>query len=51
VEEGSDSLAVSPAPTFKAGVAIDTYDDHRMAMCFALAALGGMPSRSTIRPA
>ena len=43
VEEGSDWLAVSPPPTFQGGVAIDTYDDHRMAMCFALAALGGVP--------
>jgi len=42
VEEGSDSLAVSPPPTFQGGAAIDTYDDHRMAMCFALAALGGV---------
>ena len=23
----------------------DTYDDHRMAMCFSLAALGGVPVR------
>jgi 3-phosphoshikimate 1-carboxyvinyltransferase len=51
VEEGSDSLAVSPPPTFQEKVAIDTYDDHRMAMCFALAALGGVRSRSTTRPA
>jgi 3-phosphoshikimate 1-carboxyvinyltransferase len=43
VEEGADYIAVSPAPTFRAGVAIDTYDDHRMAMCFALVALGGVP--------
>jgi 3-phosphoshikimate 1-carboxyvinyltransferase len=43
VEEGSDWLAVSPPPTFQPGVAIDTYDDHRMAMCFALAALGSVP--------
>jgi 3-phosphoshikimate 1-carboxyvinyltransferase len=42
VEEGSDSLAVSPPPTFQEKVAIDTYDDHRMAMCFALAAFGGV---------
>ena len=42
VEEGSDWLAVSPPPAFQGGVAIDTYDDHRMAMCFALAALGGV---------
>ena len=25
--------------------AIDTYDDHRMAMCFSLAALGGVTVR------
>jgi 3-phosphoshikimate 1-carboxyvinyltransferase len=37
------STAVSPAPTFPRGVAIDTYDDHRMAMCFSLVALGGVP--------
>ncbi|MDP1527654.1 MAG: bifunctional 3-phosphoshikimate 1-carboxyvinyltransferase/cytidylate kinase [Rhodocyclaceae bacterium] len=45
VEEGSDWLAVLPAPTFTANAAIDTYDDHRMAMCFSLAALGGVPVR------
>jgi len=43
VEEGSDWLAVSPVPTFNAGIAIDTYDDHRMAMCFSLVALAGVP--------
>ena len=48
VEEGSDWLAVSPAPCVPAGaflpnVAIDTYDDHRMAMCFSLVALAGVP--------
>jgi len=43
VEEGSDYIAVSPAPTLTRGAVIDTYDDHRMAMCFALAALGGVP--------
>jgi len=35
VEEGDDYLVVSPAPLTAA--AIDTYDDHRMAMSFALA--------------
>jgi len=45
VEEGADFLAVSPAPTFVPDAAIDTYDDHRMAMCFSLAALGGVPVR------
>lgn len=44
-EEGPDWLAVSPGPTFPANAAIDTYDDHRMAMCFSLAALGGVPLR------
>ena len=43
VEEGVDFLAVSPSPTLVPGIAIDTYDDHRIAMCFALAALGGVP--------
>ncbi|MCK9381973.1 MAG: bifunctional 3-phosphoshikimate 1-carboxyvinyltransferase/cytidylate kinase [Sulfuritalea sp.] len=42
VEEGADYIAVSPASTLNAGAAIDTYDDHRMAMCFSLAALGGV---------
>jgi len=37
---GNDWLEVSPLATFR-HAAIDTYDDHRMAMCFALAALGG----------
>jgi len=26
-------------------IAVDTYDDHRMAMCFSLAALGGVAVR------
>ncbi len=37
---GNDWLEVSPLQQFRHAV-IDTYDDHRMAMCFALAALGG----------
>jgi 3-phosphoshikimate 1-carboxyvinyltransferase len=42
VETGPDWLAVhGPAPLRPA--AIDTYDDHRIAMCFALAAAGGVP--------
>lgn len=45
VEEGADWLGVSPPPNFAADAAIDTYDDHRMAMCFSLAALGGVPLR------
>jgi 3-phosphoshikimate 1-carboxyvinyltransferase len=43
VEEGSDWIAVSPAPTLQPNVGIDTYDDHRVAMCFSLAALAGIP--------
>jgi 3-phosphoshikimate 1-carboxyvinyltransferase len=43
VEEGADFIAVSPAPVIRSGVSIDTYEDHRMAMCFSLAALGGVP--------
>ncbi len=45
VEEGADALTVLPAPSLLNNAAIDTYDDHRMAMCFSLAALGGVPVR------
>ena len=38
VEEGEDFICVTAA-TLKPA-AIDTYDDHRMAMCFSLAAFG-----------
>jgi 3-phosphoshikimate 1-carboxyvinyltransferase len=44
VEEGRDFLKIFPA-MLKPGAAIDTYDDHRMAMSFSLAALGGVPVR------
>jgi 3-phosphoshikimate 1-carboxyvinyltransferase len=44
VEEGPDFLKIAPGK-LKPGVAIDTYDDHRMAMSFSLAALGGVPVR------
>src|SRR5690606_35693250 len=40
VEEGSDYLAVTPPARFR-DAAIDTYDDHRMAMSFSLASLNG----------
>ena len=42
VDEGADWLRVTPPPSLRPA-AIDTYDDHRMAMCFALAACGGVP--------
>jgi len=52
VEEGADFIRITPpsppAPLPQAGegsllrhAAIDTYDDHRMAMCFSLVAFGG----------
>ncbi len=46
VEEGADYLRITPPATtfhfspFTTQNAIDTYDDHRMAMCFSLAAFG-----------
>ncbi len=45
VEEGEDWLSVKAPDQLLANAAIDTYDDHRMAMCFSLAALGGVPVR------
>ncbi len=45
VVEGPDFLKITPPAKLNPGVAIDTYDDHRMAMCFSLAALGGVPVR------
>jgi 3-phosphoshikimate 1-carboxyvinyltransferase len=47
VEEGPDFLTVTPPSGSRLtnGAAIDTYDDHRIAMCFSLAALGGVAVR------
>ncbi len=45
VEEGPDYLAITPPERLLPGASIDTYDDHRMAMCFSLATLGGVPVR------
>ncbi len=49
VEEGADFIRVTPPPSpshWKAA-SIHTYDDHRMAMCFSLAAFNpaGLPVR------
>ncbi len=44
VEEGRDFLKIRPGK-LNSNVAIDTYDDHRVAMSFSLAALGGVPVR------
>ena len=38
VEEGHDYIIITPPESLK-HAAIDTYDDHRMAMCFSLVAL------------
>jgi 3-phosphoshikimate 1-carboxyvinyltransferase len=44
VEAGHDHLTVHP-PERLTPATIATYDDHRMAMCFSLAALGGVAVR------
>jgi 3-phosphoshikimate 1-carboxyvinyltransferase len=44
VEEGADYLRVTPPAEIRPA-AIDTYDDHRMAMCFSLASLDGAARR------
>ena len=47
VDEGEDFIRITPPASLiqvpQSG--IDTYDDHRMAMCFSLAALGGVGVR------
>ena len=46
VEEGADYLKITPPVQWKTA-AIHTYDDHRMAMCFSLAAFN--PAQLPIR--
>jgi 3-phosphoshikimate 1-carboxyvinyltransferase len=41
-EEGPDWLRVTPPGRLRTA-SIATYDDHRMAMCFSLASLAGLP--------
>lgn len=43
VEEGQDFIRITPPSTLTPNVAINTYDDHRMAMCFSLVSLMGIP--------
>lgn len=44
IEEGSDFLSITAPSVWQVPLGgIDTYDDHRMAMCFSLAALGPVP--------
>ena len=46
VEEGVVFLKITPpASGLTPHAEIDTYDDHRIAMCFSLVALGGVPVR------
>lgn len=43
VEEGADYIKITPPAELTPNAKIDTYDDHRMAMCFSLVSLGGVP--------
>jgi 3-phosphoshikimate 1-carboxyvinyltransferase len=42
VDEGHDFIVIEP-PERLSSAEIDTYGDHRIAMCFSLIALGGVP--------
>ncbi|MDD2832567.1 MAG: 3-phosphoshikimate 1-carboxyvinyltransferase [Methylotenera sp.] len=43
VIEGADYITITPPEQLTSHAVIDTYDDHRMAMCFSLVSLGGVP--------
>jgi 3-phosphoshikimate 1-carboxyvinyltransferase len=43
VEEGADYIKITPPAKLTPNAVIDTYDDHRMAMCFSLVSLGNVP--------
>ncbi len=43
VVEGIDFISITPPATLIPNAVIDTYDDHRMAMCFSLVSIGGVP--------
>jgi 3-phosphoshikimate 1-carboxyvinyltransferase len=47
IEEGADYLRITP-PEHIRTAAIDTYDDHRMAMCFSLASLDGAARKGNV---
>ncbi|MFO1326056.1 MAG: bifunctional 3-phosphoshikimate 1-carboxyvinyltransferase/cytidylate kinase [Rubrivivax sp.] len=49
VTEGEDFLEVTPPQVWRAA-AIDTYDDHRMAMCLSLAAFNPLAGATPARP-
>jgi len=42
VDEGADWLRIHPSARLREAT-VETYDDHRMAMCLSLAAAGGVP--------
>ena len=43
VAEGKDFIEITPPLHIKENIEIDTYDDHRMAMCFSLVSLKNIP--------
>lgn len=45
IQEGDDWISIDPPAQLNENVTIETYDDHRMAMCFSLVSLGpkGVP--------
>jgi 3-phosphoshikimate 1-carboxyvinyltransferase len=43
VFEGEDNIKITPPAKLTLNAVIDTYDDHRMAMCFSLVSLGDVP--------
>lgn len=43
VTEGADFIEITPPVAITPNAIIDTYDDHRMAMCFSLVALANVP--------
>ena len=45
VEEGADFIRITPPAKLISHAVIDTYDDHRMAMCLSLVTLGDVPVR------
>jgi 3-phosphoshikimate 1-carboxyvinyltransferase len=45
VEEGADYIRITPPQELIPDAVIDTYDDHRMAMCLSLVSLGDVPVR------
>ena len=43
VVEEPEAIHITPPAVLTPDAAIDTYDDHRMAMCFSLVSLLGVP--------